>query len=184
MREAGEQLLADFGGFVSIAATAEETTLLDLGVDFITAGQAFHWFDLAHTRPEFARILKPSGWLVLIWNSRRTSPTGFQAAYEQFLKTYGTDYGDVNHVNLNGADFQAFYTPGSYRLTRFDNQQVFDFEGLKGRLLSSSYAPEADHPSYEPMLADLRRLFDAHQVDGVITIEYDTDVFYGQLAAE
>ena len=60
---------------------------------------------------------------------------------------------------------------------------MFDFEGLKGRLLSSSYAPEPDHPNFEPMLADLRRLFDAHQVDGVVTIEYDTEVFYGQLTA-
>jgi SAM-dependent methyltransferase len=183
MRQAGERLLADYSDFVSIAATAEETTLPDQSIDFVTAGQAFHWFNLARTRPEFARILKPGGWLVLIWNSRRTSPTGFQAAYEQLLKTYGTDYGDVNHTNLDNDDFQAFYNPGSYRLTRFDNRQVFDFEGLKGRLLSSSYAPEPDHPNFEPMLADLRRLFDAYQADGVITIEYDTDVLYGQLTA-
>jgi ubiquinone/menaquinone biosynthesis C-methylase UbiE len=183
MRQAGERLLADYSDFMSIAATAEETTLPDQSIDFITAGQAFHWFNLAHTRPEFARILKPSGWLVLIWNSRRTSPTGFQAAYELLLTTYGTDYGDVNHANLDSDNFQAFYNPGSYRLTQFDNQQVFDFEGLKGRLLSSSYAPEPDHPNFEPMLADLRRLFDAYQADGAITIEYDTDVLYGQLTA-
>ena len=183
MREAGEQLLIGYPGFVSVAATAEETTLPAQTVDFITAGQAFHWFNLARTRPEFARILKPGGWLVLIWNSRRESPGGFQAAHEQFLKTYGTDYGNVNHANLDRDDFQAFYNPGSYRLTHFDNQQVFDFDGLKGRLLSSSYTPEPDHPNFEPMLADLRRLFDAHQVDGVVTIEYNTEVFYGQLAA-
>ena len=183
MREAGEQLLTGYPGFVSVAATAEETTLPDQSVDFITAGQAFHWFDLARTRPEFARILKPGGWLVLIWNSRRVASTTSLAEYEQFLKTYGTDYGNVNHTNLNRDDFQAFYNPGSYRLTHFDNQQVFDFEGLKGRFLSASYAPEPDHPNFEPMLADLRRLFDAHQVDGVVTIEYDTEVFYGQLAA-
>jgi SAM-dependent methyltransferase len=183
MREAGEHLLAGTPGFVSIAATAEETRLPDRSVDFITAGQAFHWFNLARTRPEFARILKRDGWLVLIWNARRASPTGFLADYEQFLKAYGTDYGDVTRTNLDRDDFQAFYSPGGYRLTQFDNRQVFDFEGLKGRLLSASYVPEPDHPNYEPMLVELRRLFDAHQVGGVITIEYDTDVFYGQLAA-
>ena len=183
MREAGEQLLANTPGFVSIAATAEETTLPDQSVDFITAGQAFHWFDLARTRPEFARILKPGGWLVLIWNARRASSTASLTDYEQFIKTYGTDYGDVTRTNLDRDDFQAFYSPGSYRLTKFDNRQVFEFEGLKGRLLSASYAPEPGHPNYEPMLADLRRLFDAHQVNGVYTIEYDTDVFTGQLAA-
>jgi SAM-dependent methyltransferase len=183
MREAGEQLLAGYPSFMSIAATAEETTLPDQSIDFITAGQAFHWFNLARTRPEFARILKPDGWVVLIWNARRVSSTTSLTDYEQFIKTYGTDYGNVNHTNLDGDDFQRFYEPGSYRLTKFENQQVFDFEGLKGRLLSSSYAPGPDHPNYEPMLADLRRLFDAHQVDGVYTIEYDTEVFYGQLTA-
>ena len=65
MREAGEQLLADFGGFVSVAATAEETTLPDRSADFVTAGQAFHWFNLARTRPEFARDLE-AGWLACL----------------------------------------------------------------------------------------------------------------------
>ncbi len=183
MREAGEQLLTGYPGFVSVAATAEKSTLLDQSVDFITAGQAFHWFDLARTRPEFARILKPGGWLVLVWNARRVASTASLTDYEQFIKTYGTDYGDVTRTNLNRDDFRTFYSPGSYRLTKFENQQRFDFEGLKGRFLSASYAPEPGHPNYEPMLADLRQLFDAHQVDGVYTIEYDTDVYYGQLAA-
>jgi len=183
MREAGEQLLADFGGFVSVAATAEETALPNQSVDFVTAGQAFHWFNLARTRAEFERVLKPGGWVVLIWNARRVASTTSLTDYEQFIKTYGTDYGDVTRTNLNRDDLQAFYSPGSYHLTKFENQQLFDFEGLKGRFLSASYAPEPDHPNYEPMVADLRRLFDAHQVDGVYTIEYDTDVFTGQLAA-
>lgn len=183
MREAGEQLLTGYPGFVSVAATAEKTTLPDHRVDFITAGQAFHWFNLAAARPEFERILAPGGWVMLIWNARRAAATGFQADYERFIHTHSIDYGDVTRTNLNRDDFQAFYKPGSYRLSKFDNRQVFDFEGLKGRFLSASYAPEPDHPKYAPMLAELRRLFDAHQVAGVIPIDYDTDVFYGRFVA-
>ncbi len=45
MRAAGETLLAGYPRFRERRATAEATTLADCSVDFITAGQAFHWFD-------------------------------------------------------------------------------------------------------------------------------------------
>jgi hypothetical protein len=32
------------------------------------------------------------------------------------------------------------------------------------------------------MLRELRRIFQAHQVDGRVTFEYDTQVYYGQLS--
>src|SRR5689334_15561560 len=63
MRAAGERLLANAPGFTSVDGTAEATTLAAGSVDFVTAGQAFHWFDRALARVEFARILKPEGWV-------------------------------------------------------------------------------------------------------------------------
>src|SRR5256885_671619 len=45
MREAGERSLKNYPVFTSIAATAEATTLPNQSVNFVTAGQAFHWFD-------------------------------------------------------------------------------------------------------------------------------------------
>ena len=85
MRQAAERLLADFRGFMSIAGTAEATTLPDQSVEFATAAQAAHWFDLPKARKEFARILKPQGWAVLIWNERCTDTTPFLREYEELL---------------------------------------------------------------------------------------------------
>src|ERR1700737_1752387 len=45
MRQAGEEYLASYDGFSSIEGPAESTTLEDASVDFVTAGQAFHWFE-------------------------------------------------------------------------------------------------------------------------------------------
>ncbi len=181
MREAGEQLLAQHPRFVSVDAAAEATTLPDALVEFVVAGQAFHWFDPEKARAEFARILKPGGWVVLMWNERRVRDTLFLRNYERLLKTYSTDYAQVDHRRIDAAALGAFFGRGGYRVARFDNQQRFDFEGVRGRLLSSSYAPEPGHPNYEPMLAELRRVFDAHQSHGTVTFVYDANVYWGRL---
>ncbi len=181
MREAGEQLLRSYDRFVSIAATAEATNLPDHSVDFITAGQSFHWFDLELASVEFVRILKPRGWLVLIWNERRIDSTPFLRAYEQLLHTYAPEYAQVDHKQVDLDTIQAAFPTVNFQTRSFDNQQRFDFEGVKGRLLSSSYAPEAGDPNHAPMLAELAAIFGTHQQHGEIVFEYDTRVTYGQL---
>ena len=181
MREAGEQLLRGYERFSSIDATAEVTTLPDHSVDFITAGQAFHWFDRARVSTEFARILRPRGWIALIWNERRLDSTPFLLAYEQLLRTYSTDYAEVDHKLIDQDVIRAAFPTLSFQLRTFDNEQRFDLDGVTGRLLSSSYAPEAGHPNYAPMLAELAAIFEEHQQNGEIVFEYDTRVNFGQL---
>jgi SAM-dependent methyltransferase len=182
MREAGERLLARYPNFTSVAATAEDTTLPDHIVDFVTAGQAFHWFDKARTPLEFARILKLPGWIVLVWNERRIDSSPFQIAYEQLLQTYGTDYREGAHHQLGLADFRAYFQSESFHVRTLENRQVFDLEGLTGRLLSSSYAPEVGQPNQAPMLRELKTIFAAHQVAGRVTFEYNTKVYYARLS--
>ena len=182
MRVAGEKVLARYPKFQSVDGAAEATTLPGDSVDFITAGQAFHWFDRERARPEFARILKPAGWLVLIWNGYRMETSPLMAAYQDLVVRYGTDYSEVQR-EVVGCDVESFYAPGTCRFAKFDFQQTFDYEGLQGRLLSASYAPEPDHPDYQAMLKDLRKVFDAHQQDGKVIFAYETEVYYGQLPA-
>jgi hypothetical protein len=66
-------------------------------------------------------------------------------------------------------------------LRTFENCQVFDLESLRGRLLSSSYTPEPGHPDFDAMLKELEEIFRRHEVDGKVTFEYDTRVYYGHL---
>jgi SAM-dependent methyltransferase len=182
MRLAGEEYLAQYPGFSSVNGRAEVTTLPDKSVDLITAGQAFHWFNREKARVEFERILKPNGWVVLTWNGFRVETGPLNAAYQEIVLRYGTDYQEVRREVIN-ADIESFYVPGNCRLAHFEFQQMFDFEGLKGRLLSASYAPEPDHPNYEPMLRDLRDVFDANQKDGKVVFGYETELYYGKLQA-
>ena len=103
MREAGERLLAGFPKLSSVDGTAEATTLPDASVDFVTAAQAAHWFDRMRARQEFSRILRPGGWLVLLWNEREVDTTPFLRDYEQLLLTYGTDYQQVRQERTTAA---------------------------------------------------------------------------------
>jgi SAM-dependent methyltransferase len=180
MRNAGEEFLRAYPHFTSVAGTAEATTLADHSVDFVTAAQAAHWFDPEKARRESIRICRRGGWTVLLWNERRTGSTPFLRAYEQMLVEYGTDYQDVRSERTT-EQIETFFAPSRYKVRTFDYRQDFDYPALEGRLLSSSYTPQAGDAQYAPMLRELRRLFDAYQINDRVTLAYDTRVYYGQL---
>src|SRR6266550_532278 len=180
MRGKAESLLCSFDRFRSVAGTAENTTLSDRSIDFITAGQAFHWFDRKVAKREFARILKPNGWVVLIWNARRLDSTAFLRKYEALLLRYSQEYPVVRHENIEDG-IGGFFEPQPLVSESLENVQRFDFPSLKGRLCSSSYAPEESDPNFEKMLSELQDLFDAHNENGIVSFEYDTRIYYGHL---
>jgi SAM-dependent methyltransferase len=180
MREAGIHQLESYPRLASVAATAEETTLRSASVDFVTAAQAAHWFDLPRARTEFARILRPGGWCVLIWNERDTTSTPFLRDYEELLLTYGTDYQDLRHERTTEM-IPEFFAPAPHQERVFSLRQRFDYPGVAGRLWSSSYAPTEGDPNFAPMMDELQRIFRAHALDDTVSFDHKTRVFYGQL---
>jgi ubiquinone/menaquinone biosynthesis C-methylase UbiE len=181
MRQAGEEYLASYDAFSSIAGSAESTTLGDSSVDFVTAGQAFHWFEQTAARREFSRILKLSGWIVVLWNERLTDTTPFLRDYEDLIRKFGTDYSRVNESYPREEQMCDFFQHNAYRQERLPNFQVFDLKGLAGRVRSSSYVPAEGHPNFTPMMAELDRVFRAHQQGGNVRIEYLTRLYFGHL---
>ncbi|HEX8816489.1 MAG TPA: class I SAM-dependent methyltransferase [Terriglobales bacterium] len=180
MRRAGEEFLAGHPKFSSVAGTAEATTLADHSVDIVTAAQAAHWFKREVARREFVRILRPGGWTVLLWNQRRVGSTAFLRDYEELLLNYGTDYKEVRHERTTDA-IAEFFTPSAFQTTQLEITQEVDYEGLQGRLTSSSYTPSPEHANYQPMLRELRAIFDRHNVGGKVGLDYDTLVYWGRL---
>lgn len=181
MRVAAEKLLRSYSKFQSRNGSAEATTLPNTSVNLVTAGQAFHWFDAAAARSEFVRILKPGGFVALVWNDRRLDSTAFLRDYEALLREYGTDYANVQEFDPRDL-LGRFFAPQTFKSKEFPNRQEFDFAGFKGRVLSTSYTPEPGTPKFEPMLKALKDLFDSSEENGSVAFEYDTRVFYGQLA--
>jgi SAM-dependent methyltransferase len=199
MREAAEEVLKEFPKFRSVKGTSEDTALPDGSVDIIIAAQAFHWFKVEPTKREFERILKPGGHVALMWNLRQLDSTPFLKEYEQFILDNANDYEEVRHANITGplkespgkastgvsdrspvaADLFKFFS-GGFEHAVFENAQVFDFEGLKGRLFSSSYMPAEDTERGRGIEKELFSLFTKHAEKGKIKIFYDTNIFYSK----
>ncbi len=180
MLEEAKKSLRDCVSFVPVHGRAEETSLKAGLVDFVTVAQAFHWFDAKATRREFERILKAGGWVVLLWNERRMEATAFMKDYEQLLLRFGVDYHKVKPL-WNKNSLPEFFGKGGFKKAQFHNPQLFDRNGLTGRILSASYMPQRGHENYPPMLGAIDNLFDEHQKNGVVKLEQDTRMFYGKL---
>lgn len=182
MRMAAEEVFSEDNNFVSIDGRAEAIPLADSSVDFVTAGQSFHWFEPGATRREVRRILRTGGQCALIWNTRSVKGSQFQKDYEDLLIRFGTDFKRVDHArNLPEEKLAELFAPNEMKHFSFRNEQVFDLQGLQGRLLSSSYAPTPADPNHKPMLDELGEIFNRHQQNGSVLFAYRTDVYHGKV---
>lgn len=176
MRHAAERTLRRYPAFHSISGTGEATTLPDASVDGITVAQAFHWFDGERAAAEFRRILKPGGFVALIWNARDTAASPFMAEYERIVLAHGSEFARSGKELVPFERLRTLFGPG-LRQHVLRNFQELDWEGLKGRMLSASYMPREGQAGYAPMMADLRRAYDAHATAGRLRMEYECRVY-------
>ena len=181
MRHAAGILLAKYPNFVLTDGTAEDSKLPDSSVHLIAAGQAFHWFQREKAKQEFSRILKSGGFVILLWNERDSEADPFQGKYEQLLRTYGKEYSRIDHRNLDSAVFEEFFAPQKYGIKSFPNFQILDFDGLRSRLVSSSYMPSEGQPNYAETINALKILFHAFEQDNQVILKYVTRLYYGRL---
>jgi SAM-dependent methyltransferase len=180
MRAAAEAHLGTRPRYRSVKATAEVTTLPGESVDLWVAGQAFHWFAAMPTRAEALRIVRPGGFGALLWNEHPPQGSPFLADYDALLREHTAEYAATVARRLDEARMREFFG-GAMELTTFANQQSFDFAGLTGRLLSSSYAPEPEDARYEPLIEALRAVFDRHEHNGEVLFPYLTLVYFHRL---
>ena len=181
MRTAAAKWLGSHVKFLAVDGRADATTLDDASIDLVSVAQAFHWFDPQRTRRECHRILRPGGLAAIYWHSRKVTGTPFLEGYEALMNTYGTDYTSVAERYADEQRMREWFGAGWRGTARFDHRQRLDFQALRGRLMSSSYAPQAGHPKHEPMIAALRELFDACAVDGRVSFDYDTQAYVGEV---
>jgi SAM-dependent methyltransferase len=173
MRDAGQKALVGMARFQAIDGRAEATTLPAASVDLVTAGQAAHWFDADLACAEFRRILKPGGWLMLVWNERKRQ-AGFMSDYEALIARHAPEKPRIDTERI-----ARLFGGAGWRMARFDHQQTLDLEGLRGRVASSSYTPLPGTGEFAALMEKVDALFVRHRRDGWVKVEYSTQVYYG-----
>jgi len=179
MREAAENIFADHKNFISINGTAENTSLESGSIDIVIAGQAFHWFDQVKAKTEFSRIIKPGGKIIFMWNVKKDDGRGLMKDYIELLVNTSPEYNEVKHENVDEDDFNKFFDR-NYRIKKFDNRHELDYDGFEGRLLSSSYVPLKGMTGYDEMISGLKKIYSKHNINGKVTIFYETKLVYGK----
>ncbi len=182
MRRQAELLFGSQPAFHSVGGTAENTGLPANSVDAIICAEAFHWFDNERSRSEFRRILKPDGWVFLVWN--QFSATNAYAADIQALNgELCADY-RCPAIHVAKQDRAAsLFGAGNFETVHFDNTIRESFAALLGGMLSASFAPRPGDPNEEAYQAGIKRIFDQYSQDQQIETIFDTVCFCGQLPA-
>jgi len=143
--------------------------------------QASHWFEPKATKQEFLRILKNKGYLLLVWNDRIIESSGVTYEFECCLKELCNEYTEVTHKNITSKELFDFYNPYTYQTIELDNFQMFDYDGLMGRVMSSSYVSINEPLIMEKIKSRMHEIFTKYQKDNQVLFPYKTTLFMGQL---
>jgi SAM-dependent methyltransferase len=158
--------------------TGEATGLARASADAVTCAQAFHWLAADAALAEFERILKPGGWAVLFWNERDATDA-FTADFGRIIRARGESARMEDARQASAAAFVASPRFLDRQRVVFAHEQALDEESIIGRALSMSHAPRA-REARDRLSAELGACFQRWQIDGRVTMRYETSVYTGK----
>ena len=148
-----EHLADNAPGAFGVLGTAEVIPLPDAFADVVTSAQSFHWFDHELALPEIARVLRPDGWLAVVWNIRDDDDP-FMARLSALIGNErlaeGAGYGPLEESDL--------FRPVESAV--FHHEQVVDRDTLLDLVLSRSHCAKLEQDDRAPVLEAVGRLYD------------------------
>jgi len=159
---------------------AEATGITSAAADVVLSAQAFHWFDADAALREFHRILKPGGWVALLWNERDEADP-FTAAYGAIIRaTPGAAALEGSRARAGEPLLTHPLFQDAERLT-FANEQALDEQGLLDRAFSASYAPK-EPAAAQAFATALRDVLGRYQADSRVVVRYVTSLYLARRA--
>lgn len=182
MKECQKHLF-DYKNIHYICHSAENTEIDDNKLDYITVAQAFHLFHNTETLQELKRILKPDGYLIIIYNMKDHSTELFLKNEEVLLKHCPLYRRDFHATEFKYDSFQDCFTDDSYQYCYFpnDNTEYLDCNTFINRTLSASYAIQRENPDFPIFVQELEAVFADFSVNNRVKMELSTVMYSGRL---
>lgn len=180
MRAACRELLERYPGLTCVDGTAEDTRLGDHSVDFVAVGRALHWFDQSKCRPEFARILREGGWVLLASQGPHNRSEPAIREFQTILKEHGLDYERLRHqYDIENAARRFF--EGEFQEAEFPATEEMTYGELEGFALSLSVTPKPGHPGFPAMQKSLKEYYTRHESGGKVRMPMTCKIHWGHL---
>lgn len=147
--------------------TGENIDVPDHSANIVLAAQSFHWCDPQRALAEFARVLKPGGWIVLLWHPLDESDR-FTRAYADLMRKYCRGLVENQIIHLT-AGVPLLLNNSLANRNKFVFREVLDMseEDLCNRALSDLFAPKENT---EEWLNQLRGLHKKNQTNGSVVL--------------
>lgn len=165
-----EHIVETAPGAFAILGNAEVIPLPDGHADVVTCAQSFHWFEHAVAMPEIARVLRPGGWLALVWNSRDDRDPWMTRLSAIIGNETVEERDTVEVIDASGL-FEAVET------ARFAFEQALHRDRLLDLVLSRSYCAKLPPSDREPILAAVGALYDETAGPDGVRVAYVTECF-------
>jgi SAM-dependent methyltransferase len=165
------QLRAALPGVTALVGTAESIPLPDAVADVVVCAQAFHWFDHAVALPEIARVLKPGGWLSLVWNMKDDREPWVVELNKAVDRREAVADGDLH----DPIDASGLFDP--VEQTTFSFSQMLDRNTLLDVVRSFSYCAVLAEPRRTAVLEQVGLLYDRHAGPSGIELPYVTECY-------
>ena len=179
MRTACIEYCEGLGNITCVDGSAENTKLKDNCLDFITVAQAFHWFDADKTKMEFKRILKPTGKVILVWNSR-VPENEMHMENDEICRRLCPEFkGFSGSSKAEDERYISFFENSECERTIFKNDRVLTLDQFIGGSLSASYSPNVDDLQYDDFVGSLKNLFHKYSVNGKLLVPNNTRSYAG-----
>jgi ubiquinone/menaquinone biosynthesis C-methylase UbiE len=137
-------------GVEMLDGRAESIPLPDGSVDVVTAGQAFHWFDLDEALPEMHRVTRPGGGLAMAWNVW-TESDPILSALQRLLEANRAPRNPWREDERRG-----HFWPLEQR--RFEEARAMTLEQLEGWATSTSSFLTASREAQESLRTEIREI--------------------------
>jgi SAM-dependent methyltransferase len=170
-----------------LAGTAEQIPLANTSVDGVFVAEAFHWFAHERALTEIARVLRPGGVLVLMWNRPAGTIEPPIAAVEQLLEPHWPK--DIEMpLDLDPSRFSyARDWPDAFVASAFEplrelqmpNSQTVDRDGLVAFFGSMGWIGDLPPEQLATLLGEVRSRLTADEYQ----LPFETNVHWTRLTA-